>query len=43
MARLYAERDRYYMEADLYVDTEAVDMQQLTEMLCDYVAAVEVV
>jgi shikimate kinase len=43
MARLYAERDRYYMEADLYIDTEAVDMQQLTEMLCDYVAAVEVV
>jgi shikimate kinase len=39
--RLYAERDALYMEADLHLDTELLDLQQLTGVIASYVAAVE--
>jgi shikimate kinase len=41
LRRLYAEREQYYMSADLYVDTELLDLAALTDLICSYVRATE--
>ncbi len=43
LRRLYADREKFYMESDLVVDTELVDIEALTELICDYTRTVELV
>jgi shikimate kinase len=42
LRRLYAERDRFYMDADLFIDTELIGIEELTQVICDYARTVEV-
>jgi len=41
LRRLHAERDKFYMKADLFVDTELIGVAELTELIADYVQTVE--
>jgi shikimate kinase len=36
LTRLYQQRDSVYMAADLTVDTEPVDAEELTSLICDF-------
>jgi hypothetical protein len=39
--RLYGERDGWYMDADLFLDTELLGMEQVVALVVAYMLALE--